>query len=251
MASVVPLDRQIACEKPQPVGQNVHYARKFAGGAFRCLTAKAAQGVVHICRNPGPARNLDKSVGVVLALKGVFLQLGAFMKGIADAPVNEGFKSLLGMSAPGQHIVRMAAQGSDLRHFCGIAVFIGGFFRQRQLQRRHASGGHGLYAGAVAEKVMGRILESPENTLAHGLAQKVAQGCVRNGPVHVKAAALIGQQAVNGAIVAHQIAHEKIAVGQQPASVHASSSWSRARATAMSYNSRGSDSAFQVHTKLP
>ena len=242
---VVPLDRQIACEKPQPVGQNVHDARKFARGAFRGLPAKAAQGVVHVCRNPGPARNLNKPVGVVLALKGVFLQFGAFVKGVADAPVNEGFKRLLGLRATRQHAVRMATQRGDLRHLCGIAVFIGGFFRQRQLQRRHAAGGHGLYAGAVTEKVMGRVFESPENPLAHGLAQKVAQGCVRNGSVHVKAAALVGQQAVNGAIVAHQVAHEKIAVGQQPASVHASSSWSRARATAMSYSSRGSDSALR------
>ena len=82
--------------------------------------------------------------------------------------------------------------------------------------------------------MVGRILEPPKNALAHGLAQKIAQRSVRNGPVHIKAAALIGQQAVNSAIVAHKIAHEKIAVGQQPASVHASFSFNRARATSIS-----------------
>ena len=71
----------------------------------------------------------------------------------------------------------------------------------------HRSGGHGLNAGAVTKKVVCRVFEPPKNPFAHGLTQKIAQGGVRNGSIHIKAVTLIGQQAVDGAVIAHQIAH--------------------------------------------
>ena len=204
---IVTLYGQIAGKQAQPVGKNVQNTRKLARGAFRRLPAEAAQGVVHVCRNGWNARNLDKPVGVVLALKSVFFQFGAFVKSIADAPVYQAFQRFLRASSAGQNIVCMPAQSLDLLLLGGIAAFDGHILLLGRVHGGHAAGGHGLNAGAVAKKVVCGVFEPPKNPLAHGLTQQVAQGGVRNGSIHIKAVTLIGQQAVDGAVIAHQIAH--------------------------------------------
>ncbi len=209
---VLPLCRQIAGQQAQAVPQHVHDAGQLAGGAFGSLPAQAPQGIVGLDADGHAAGYLHQTVGVVLALKGVFLELGAFVKSIAHAPIYKGLQ--------GAGVVRTVGK----RPWSGVAVRGG---------RRVGFGEiHGM--GRVAKKMVGRVLEPPEHALAHGFAQQVAQSAVRNGPVRFKAAALISQQAVDSTVVAHQVAHQKIPVGHQPASVHASASLSRARATARS-----------------
>ena len=117
----------------------------------------------------------------MLALEGVLAQLGAFVEGVAHAPVDERLHRLLADQA-----VRMAAAGI-LPEQDGVLV--------RRL---------GL---AVAEQMVRRVLEAPEHALAHGLAQKVTDGRIRDGALVVEAAALLFQPLIDLAVVAHQVAH--------------------------------------------
>lgn len=154
---------------------------------------------------------LGQTVGVMLPLEGVFLELGAFVKSVTNAPVDEGLHRALHGHAVGMRAGRVLPEHDALAfHRCGSR------------------------AGRIAEQVMGRVLEPPEHALAHGLAQQVAQGRVGYRAVALKAPPLIGQQPEDHAVVAHQVAHKKGSVGQQPAFAHASSSRSRALATARS-----------------
>ena len=66
--------------------------------------------------------DLRKTVGVVLVLKGVFLEFDAFVKGIANAPVDDGFKGALTVRAAGQQRVGRAEQRRDLRGFGGFGI---------------------------------------------------------------------------------------------------------------------------------
>lgn len=144
----------------------------------------------------------------MLALKGVFLQFGAFMKGIAHAPV----KQRLHRPLPGVP----AGVGT-----CGKAPV-----------RRQSS----CFAdvGRGPEKMVGRILQTPEDAFAHGLPHQLAQTGVGHGTVVLETPRLFGQNEKDLTVVAHKVAHKGFSPCRNPAIAHARSSRSSTRATSTS-----------------
>ena len=82
--------------------------------------------------------------------------------------------------------------------------------------------------------MVGRILQAPEDALAHGLSHQFAQTGVGHGTVMLETPRLFGQNEKDLTVVAHKVAHKGFSPRRNPAITHARSSRSSTLATSTS-----------------
>ena len=205
--AIVALTAEIARQQEQPVPQHIEDALQLACGTFVGLQGQFRQGIVQIARHCRGTRQLGQSVGIMLPLKGVLPQLGALVEGIADAPVQQGFHRRLHGQAAGGGAARILPEQDGVL---------------------------GRIVRGLAEKMVRRVLEPPEDPLAVGLAQQIAQGRIGHQTIPGEQTVLLLHAVVDHAIIPDKIPDKVGLAGQQPAFAHCPSSCRSACATRMS-----------------